>query len=499
MKKVGLFVALIGALACASVGVQASLFESSDLSFDIAASNFGMVVNPGNPPILTPIGSLNGIYVGGIGFQPGTPAAPDIDNPWNFFGSDGVHQTTSPVGIIDDDGAGTVHLNFSGWSVFWNGNEIPMGSGAWQGNAEGVADMICGNACESGDTYTLDYSATVPSGSLQGDQYNLHLEGTIVVKSQLPPNAKLDFDIATSKFGMATPQGVLETSIGSHDGIILGTAQPATGSHPGAPDGTESPGIDEPWDFFQQTGMSQTTAPVTLINGDDTSNVTLDFSGWSVTWNGIADIPLGSGTWAANPDGQAVMSCASVCQEGDTFHLDYSATVPANDPSGFGGAQYSLSLDGTIGVTGPPPAVPVTKDDSVETKPNTEKLIDVLKNDSSPDGLDCTSVTVVTNPVNGTATVDTDAGSADCGSITYLPNVDFKGTDTMVYTVASNLGAISRGTDVTVKVKSGDGGNSNGCTMSTNNTPYQGEWWLLAGFVAWLGWRQHNQRNRKMH
>jgi hypothetical protein len=102
--------------------------------------------------------------------------------------------------------------------------------------------------------------------------------------------------------------------------------------------------------------------------------------------------------------------------------------------------------------------------------------------------------------VNGTATVDTDAGSADCGSITYLPNVDFKGTDTFEYTVASDLGATSDPTLVTVKVKKGGGGSSSsGCTMSTNNSPYQGEWWLLAGFVAWLGWKQHNQRNRKMH
>jgi hypothetical protein len=131
-----------------------------------------------------------------------------------------------------------------------------------QGNGEGVADVICGNTCEKGDTYTLDYSATVPSGSFQGDQYNFHLVGTIAAWSGLPRDDVLNFDIATSKFAMATPQGVLETPIGSHDGIVLNTAQPAMGSHAGAPDGSETPSIDEPWAFSNNTGMSQTTAPV---------------------------------------------------------------------------------------------------------------------------------------------------------------------------------------------------------------------------------------------
>ncbi|MGB7934964.1 MAG: hypothetical protein WCH04_22645, partial [Gammaproteobacteria bacterium] len=158
------------------------------------------------------------------------------------------------------------------------------------------------------------------------------------VHASLSTNAVLSFDIATSFFGMeVSPGNTIPTSIGSLDGIILGTTQPATGSHGGPPDGSETPGIDNPWDFFGNTGMSQTTAPVTIASDDGAGNVTLDFSGWSVTWNGIADIPMGSGAWAANPEGTAVMTCANTCENGDTFHIDYSATVPANDPSNFGG------------------------------------------------------------------------------------------------------------------------------------------------------------------
>ena len=36
--------------------------------------------------------------------------------------------------------------------------------------------------------------------------------------------------------------------------------------------------------------------------------------------------------------------------------------------------------------------------------------------------------------------------------------------------------------------------NSGGCTMSNgSNPPNRGEWWLLAGFIAWLGWTRRSR------
>ena len=501
MKNTGFLVAFTGALACVSVGVHASLSPNATLTFD-ANSSF-LLEGAGVP---TPITSFNGIVLGTT--QPASGShggaidgteVPNIDNPWEFFTNTGMSQTTSSVTIKTDNDAGAVTLDFSGWSVTWNGvPNIALGSGAFAGNAEGTADVTCGNTCENGDTYTLDYSATIPDDgttNFGGVPYSLHLEGAIVLSGHLPTNAVLNFDIESSSFTLGPP-GSPPTPIGSFDGIILGTTQPASGSHAGAIDGTEVPGIDSPWVYATATGMSQTTGtPVTVINQDDPSNVTLDFAGWGVTWNGVANIPLPSGATDPALDGIAVMSCNNACEEGDTYVLDYTAAVPADDPSGFGGAPYALHLEGTIGVAGEPP---VTKPDTAKTKPNNPVTINVLANDSSDDGLDCTSVAITTNPVNGQATVDTDAESATCGSVTYTPNLDFKGTDTFMYTVASNVGAVSAPTEVTVNVKKSDNGSS-GCTMSTNNSPYQGEWWLLAGFVAWLGWNQRNQRNRKTH
>jgi hypothetical protein len=161
------------------------------------------------------------------------------------------------------------------------------------------------------------------------------------------------------------------TGISSNDGVILGTAQGATGSHDGLPGCTpnskcnnslplaENPGIDNAWGFFGNTGFHQTTsaASVTAASGS-TGNV--DFSGWSVTWNGIANIPMSGGAFGSTSvytSGIANVSCAVDCNNGDSYTLNYRATVPAGDPSGFGGVNYQVHLEGTIAAVPVPAAV----------------------------------------------------------------------------------------------------------------------------------------------
>ena len=174
----------------------------------------------------------------------------------------------------------------------------------------------------------------------------------------LPSDAVLTFDLGVcagnsctsgSFFGVEVAPGtVIDTPIESFNGIVLGTTQPASGSHVGAPDGSESPDIDKPWLFFGNTGMHQSLFPITIVADDGAGNVSLDFSGWSATWAAIPSIPLGSGAWDGNPDGIAIMTCANTCEGGDTYTLAYSATVPPGDPSGFGGVGFNLQLEGTV-------------------------------------------------------------------------------------------------------------------------------------------------------
>ncbi|MCK4950856.1 MAG: hypothetical protein KAS48_03495 [Gammaproteobacteria bacterium] len=192
------------------------------------------------------------------------------------------------------------------------------------------------------------------------------------------------------------------TPITMHDGVLVGTLQPVTGSHTSPPYGaannytgtnfvqigftdvgaplylnadyettgnfdgttdtalafvtttTEVPGVDEPWNFFGNTGMHYITGTsITVVNpdvnGDGGFTRLLDFSGWGVTWNGIPNIPMGGGSWGSGAgDGLATIVCSEVnCSQFSDYTLDYFATVPLGDPSGFGGVQYQLHLEGT--------------------------------------------------------------------------------------------------------------------------------------------------------
>lgn len=162
------------------------------------------------------------------------------------------------------------------------------------------------------------------------------------------------FGMDTNGSGSVTPNE--RTALSMNDGVVLGTAQAASGSHSGAPDGSETLGIDQAWGFFGNTGIHSTLS-ATNATSTGTNTGTVDMSGWTVSWNGIAVIPMGSGAWAGNGEGLADVTCAVDCGDGDTFTLDYSATVPMGDPSGFGGVGYQLQLVGTVSAVPVPAAV----------------------------------------------------------------------------------------------------------------------------------------------
>ena len=139
-------------------------------------------------------------------------------------------------------------------------------------------------------------------------------------------------------------------------GLVLGTAQTASGNHLGAPNGTEVPGIDKPWLFFGNTGMDRTVTPTNVLTALG-NTATVDFSGWQVIWGSAPPVPMGGGAWLLGNAGNGVASvvCGVACGNGDTYTLSYSATVPVGSGTGFDGVQYSLQLKGHVAVA----AVPV--------------------------------------------------------------------------------------------------------------------------------------------
>lgn len=273
-------------------------------------------------------------------------------------------------------------------------------------------------------------------------------------------------DASFSGFCMGSPpNNSLPTLITGFNGIVLGTAQPASGSHTGSPDGSESPDIDNPWEFFSNTGMHQTTSAVTVITTSG-NTAELDFSGWNVTWNAIASIPMGSRAWNdpgsgwdGNVDGVAQVTCAVDCGFGDTYTLEYTATVPDGDPSGFGNVEYGLRLEGRIL---DPAGAPVANDDTAKTIVDNPVVIDILANDDlAPDP---TNVAIDTPPTDGATAID----PAD-GSVTYTPDPGFTGTDSFTYTTENTDGQISNiGTvDITVVTNTQVVANDDSVTTNT--------------------------------
>jgi len=132
-----------------------------------------------------------------------------------------------------------------------------------------------------------------------------------------------------------------------------------TGSHSGAPNGSENPAIDNPWVFFGSTGMHGALSPSNVLTASG-NTATIDFSGWSIAWNGLDSIPLGTGAWfESTMDGMAQITCAVDCGDGDMYTLIYSATTVPDGSSSYGNTQYMLNLTGSISAT-PVPQISIS-------------------------------------------------------------------------------------------------------------------------------------------
>ncbi|MEP6340822.1 Ig-like domain-containing protein, partial [Parasphingorhabdus sp.] len=113
----------------------------------------------------------------------------------------------------------------------------------------------------------------------------------------------------------------------------------------------------------------------------------------------------------------------------------YSVTVTGTDPDGLTSSETF-----TWTVTNP---APTAVNDSAVTDEDTAVDVTVLTNDTDPDG-DPLTVTMAT-ALNGTVTIATD------GTLTYVPDANFNGTDTITYTISDgNGGTSTAAVDVTV-------------------------------------------------
>lgn len=109
------------------------------------------------------------------------------------------------------------------------------------------------------------------------------------------------------------------------------------------------------------------------------------------------------------------------------------------------GQQGSASATVTVVVSESPP---IANPDNATTSSAIPVLINVLANDSDPQG-DALSVAAVSNPAHGIATIDSN------GMVIYTSAPDFVGTDTFTYTLRDSTGSTAEGV-VTVLVNGGN-------------------------------------------
>lgn len=147
--------------------------------------------------------------------------------------------------------------------------------------------------------------------------------------------------------------------------------------------------------------------------------------------------PPTSGTAVANGNGAVTYTPNANFSGTDSF--TYTIKDAANAVS----AAATVSI--TVTAVNDPP---VANNDAQATPEDTPKTFAVTGNDTDVDGtVVATSVTIATQPANGTAAVD-----VATGAVTYTPAPNFAGTDTFTYTVQDNLGAASAPGTVTMTV-----------------------------------------------
>ena len=150
-----------------------------------------------------------------------------------------------------------------------------------------------------------------------------------------------------------------------------------------------------------------------------------------------------SGGWTNGP--QNVRGTSATITDLTADRAAYQVRVRATNAEGDGPWSPPGRVGGGGGGGGGGNDPPLAVDDAAETVEGTAVFIDVLANDSDPNG-DTLTVVEVSAPAHGTAVV------AAAGTVAYTPEPDFYGTDRFTYVVGDGSGLTARAAvEVTVR------------------------------------------------
>lgn len=195
-----------------------------------------------------------------------------------------------------------------------------------------------------------------------------------------------------------------------------------------------------------------TADPSTITLVSDTKNpggVTPGANGVITTDSGVGTLVLYTSAFSGHQAGDYSYSLDSgvVPKDGAVDTFTYTLT----DGNGFfSTANLAVAMDVTVTVT-VTKHPPVARADTASTTPDKAVTVDVLANDTDPDGHGAkpTLLAIASGPANGTASIVS-------GKIVYTPKTGFHGTDSLVYRIkgASGLTATAA---LTINVGSGVG------------------------------------------
>ncbi len=185
--------------------------------------------------------------------------------------------------------------------------------------------------------------------------------------------------------------------------------------------------------------LNNDTLTISEVNSEAIAGeTTIDGSFGTITIN-----PDGSYSYevdTTNPDVQGLGT-------GETLTETFTYVV-SDGKGGTDAADLAIAING-INDT------PVANDDNETTPEDIPVTIDVVNNDTdAEDDTPTGTITITTQPTNGTATVD-DKGTPDTSDdeVVYTPNPDYVGDDTFAYTVTDSEGTVSDPATVTVTVE----------------------------------------------
>jgi len=178
-----------------------------------------------------------------------------------------------------------------------------------------------------------------------------------------------------------------------------------------------------------------------LANDSDADNDSLSIESVTNAANGTVEIVDNKVEYTPNSGFSGTDTFNYTVSDGKGGEAQASVTVTVKEQSDDNGDDNINHL-------------PLAKaDGTFFTQENTSQELDVLSNDSDPDG-DVLTIVAVSTPEHGVATI------TDNGTILYTPNRDYTGSDTFNYTVSDGRGAEAQA-NVTVMVTKSDDEDNN--------------------------------------